>query len=107
MRIIQKGESDMKKIAIISLSLVLLVSQFSFAMDYSASSFNEQENAEEVLMSSADVIDIQALPSIPNSPLCDMLLTTFIQSMLVMDWGTATMSYILWAVYCYPVVEQD
>lgn len=96
----------MKRIAIISLSLVLLVSQFSFAMDFSASSFNEQENAEEILMSTSDGIDIQALPNIPGSPLCDMLLTTFIQSMLAMDWGTATMSYILWAVYCYPVVEE-
>jgi hypothetical protein len=105
MGILSKGEIAMKKVAIISLSLVLLVSQFSFAMDFSASRFNEQENAEEVLMSSPDVIDIQALPSIPDSPLCDMLVTTFIQSMLVMDWGTATMSYILWALYCYPLIE--
>jgi len=104
---ISKGEIAMKKIAIISLSLVFLVTQFSFAMDFSESTFNDQENAEEVLMSSPDEIDIQAIPSIPDSPLCDMLLTTFFQSMLVMDWGTATMAYILWALYCYPAVEQD
>jgi hypothetical protein len=104
---ISKGEISIKKIAIISLSLVLLVSQFSFAMDFSESSLNEQETAEEVLMSTPDEIDIQALPSIPGSPLCDMLITTCIQSMLAMDWGTATISYILWAVFCYPVVEDD
>ena len=68
---ISQGEIAMKKIAIISLSLVLLVSQFSFAMDFSESSFNEQETAEDVLISSPDEIDIQALPSIPGSPLCD------------------------------------
>ena len=97
----------MKKIAIISLSFVFLVSQFSFAMDFSEDVFNEQENAEEILLSSSDVTDIQAIPSIPDSPLCDMLMTTFLQSMLTMDWGTATMAYILWALYCYPMVERE
>ena len=102
----------MKKIAIISLSLVLLVSQFSFAMDFSESSFNEQETAEEVLMSSPDEIDIQALPSIPGSPLCDMLITTCINALLNLscpdcgsNWYVATVSYLLWAVYCSPLVE--
>jgi hypothetical protein len=96
----------MKKITIISLSLVLLVTQFSFAMNFMESSLNEQETAEEVLMSSPDEIDTQELPSVPGSPFCDMLLTTCLQSMLAMDWGTATISYILWALYCYPVVEE-
>ena len=104
----------MKKIAIISLSLVLLVTQFSFAMDFSASSFNDQETAEEVLMSSPDVIDIQGIPYNPDSPLCDMLITTWLDAVLNLacpdcahNWYVATISYILWALYCYPEVADD
>ena len=94
----------MKKIFIISLSLVFLVSQYSFAIGFSENSFDEQQQDEEVLMSSPDVIESQAIPPNPDSPLCDLIVSEFAKNMIELRFPSAIIAYILYVLYCYQEV---
>ena len=94
----------MKKIFIISLSLVFLVSQYSFAIGFSENSFDEQQQDEEVLMSSPDAIEPEAIPPNPDSPLCDDIVSRFVGHMINMEFANAVIAYILYVLYCYQEV---
>jgi len=113
----------MKKIAVMSLMIVLFIAQYSNGIGLSERSVNQEEQYQELtkeqaeemlvnLLASIDAIGIERIPPNPDSPLCEWTLERMLDALLLLfplpcqdcyrSFYTVIVCYIVYSVWCYP-----